>query len=121
MKHWFHTLQMFHCRTGPRHKRLLDFLALGMGADLAVVLVSPLADRRHFCLGGPFSPSWFIVAHENPYRYGVDHVPALAVVCQEVVDIETGSADRWFLIQAGVRTMPVVTVGPGLEFVAALG
>lgn len=45
----------------------------------------------------------------------------LNVVCQEVVDIETGSGDGWFLIEAGVRTMPVIAVGPGLEFVAALG
>ena len=45
---------------------------------------------------------------------------SLDVVCQEVVDIEAGTADGWFLIEAGVRTMPVVTVGPGLEFVAAL-
>ena len=39
----------------------------------------------------------------------------LAVVSQEVVDIESGSADGWFLIEASMGSMPVVLVGPWLE------
>src|ERR1035438_10053699 len=39
-------------------------------------------------------------------RQGVD------VVCQEVVDIESGSADGWFLVESSVRSMPVVLVDP---------
>src|ERR1035438_1055668 len=37
---------------------------------------------------------------------------ALAVVCQEIVDIESGSADGWFLVESSVRSMPVVLVDP---------
>jgi hypothetical protein len=37
----------------------------------------------------------------------------LGVVSQEVVDIEAGTGDGWFLVDAGVRTMPVVEVSPG--------
>lgn len=60
-------------RAGPRHKRLLDFFALGMGADFAVVLVSTLADRGGSCLARQLSSSWFTVSHETPYRCGADH------------------------------------------------
>ena len=34
------------------------------------------------------------------------------MVCQEVVDIETGAADGWFLVEGGVRSMPVVLMDP---------
>jgi hypothetical protein len=39
----------------------------------------------------------------------------LNVVSQEVVDIDTESADGRHLVQAGMGTMPVVLVSPGLE------
>jgi hypothetical protein len=45
----------------------------------------------------------------------------LAVVSQEVVDIEAGTADGWFLIETSMRTVPVVTVCPGVQLVATLG
>jgi len=51
---------------GPRQKCLLDFVALVMRADFAVVLVSPLADREVFYLTGQPSPSWFIAFHLRP-------------------------------------------------------
>ena len=34
------------------------------------------------------------------------------VVSQEVVDIEAGTGDGRFLVDAGVRTMPVIEVSP---------
>jgi hypothetical protein len=37
----------------------------------------------------------------------------LNVVSQEVVNIEAGTSDGWFLVEAGVRAMPVVEVSPG--------
>jgi hypothetical protein len=40
---------------------------------------------------------------------------SLDVVCQEVVVIETCSADGRLLVEAGVRPVPVVLVGPGWE------
>ena len=43
------------------------------------------------------------------------------MVCQEVVDIESGTADGWFLIEASVGTMPVVLVDPGSEMAKAFG
>src|SRR5271167_4246391 len=46
---------------------------------------------------------------------------ALAVVCQEVVDIETGSADGWFLVEGGVGSMPVVLVNPRSQMAKAFG
>ena len=46
---------------------------------------------------------------------------ALAVVCQEVVDIETGSADGWFLVEGGVRSRPVVLVNPRSQMAKAFG
>ena len=42
------------------------------------------------------------------------------MVCQEVVDIEAGTADGWVLVEAGVGTVPVVEVGPGLELSGSL-
>ena len=39
----------------------------------------------------------------------------LDVMCQEVVVIETCSADGWLLVETGVRPVPVVLVGPGWE------
>ena len=36
----------------------------------------------------------------------------LGVVSQEVVVIESCSADGWLLVEAGVGTMPVVLMGP---------
>ena len=43
------------------------------------------------------------------------------MVCQEVVDIESRSADGWFEVEAGVGTMPVVLVDPGGEMAQAVG
>jgi hypothetical protein len=54
----------------------------------------------------------------------LSHLPAmdrerlgeyLDVVCQEVVVIETCSADGRLLVETGVRPVPVVLVGPGWE------
>ena len=45
----------------------------------------------------------------------------LNVVCQEVVDIESGSADGWFLIYSGMRSMPVALVGPRREMAESIG
>ena len=39
----------------------------------------------------------------------------LGVMCQEVVVIETCSADGRLLVETGVRPVPVVLVGPGWE------
>jgi hypothetical protein len=39
----------------------------------------------------------------------------LGVVCQEVVVVETCSADGRLLVETGVRPVPVVLVGPGWE------
>src|SRR5258708_40338748 len=43
------------------------------------------------------------------------------VVCQEVVNIETGAGDGWFLVEGGVRAMPVVLMDPGSEMAESLG
>ena len=43
------------------------------------------------------------------------------MVCQEVVDIEAGAADRWFEVEAGVGSMPVVLVNPGSEVAQTFG
>ena len=45
----------------------------------------------------------------------------LDVVCQEVVDIETGSADGRFLVEGSVRSMPVVLVDPRSQMAKAIG
>ena len=37
----------------------------------------------------------------------------LGVVCQEVDVIEACSGDGWKLVETGVRSVPVVLVGPG--------
>src|SRR5882724_7886816 len=47
--------------------------------------------------------------------------PALNVVCQEVVAIETRTGDGWFLVEGGVRAMPVVLMDPGSEMAESLG
>jgi RHS repeat-associated protein len=44
----------------PCHECPLDFFALGMGADLAVILVSTRADPGGFCLAVQLFPSWFV-------------------------------------------------------------
>jgi len=41
-------------------------------------------------------------------------------VSQQVVDIETGSADGWFLIKTSMRAVPVVLVDPRFEVIVSL-
>jgi hypothetical protein len=60
---------------------------------------------RHFSL--------ILFTLSPPRHDGCGFNRALAVVSQEVVDIEAGTGDGWFLVDAGVRTMPVVEVSPG--------
>ncbi len=60
----------------------------------------------------------FASQSDLPQRKG--KLQGLAVVCQEVVDIEAGTADGWVLVEAGVGTVPVVEVGPGLELSGSL-
>ena len=52
----------------PRQKRLLDFLALGMGTDRAVVLMSTLADRGGSFFAVELRLSWFGLFHFAPMR-----------------------------------------------------
>jgi len=49
------------------------------------------------------------------------NVSALAVVSQEVVNIEAGSADGRMLVEAGMRSSPVVEAGPRSQVGAAVG
>ena len=35
------------------------------------------------------------------------------MVCQQVVPVETGTADRWCVVQTSMRTVPVVLMEPG--------
>lgn len=39
---------------------------------------------------------------------------------QEVVPIEAGAADRWNMVEAAMRAVPVVVVKPGEKMVVAL-
>src|ERR1035437_2207279 len=48
-------------------------------------------------------------------------MPRLNGVCQEVVDIESGSADGWFLVESSVRSMPVVLVDPRCQMATPFG
>jgi hypothetical protein len=45
---------------------------------------------------------------------------ALAVVSQQVVDIESGSADGRILVKASMRAMPVALVDPRFKVIVAL-
>ena len=48
-------------------------------------------------------------------------ISKLAVESQEVVAIETRAADRWSMVEATMRTVPVVVVKPGKKmFVTVL-
>jgi len=42
------------------------------------------------------------------------------VVCQQVVPVEAGTADGWSVIQASMRTMPVVLMEPARQLESAL-
>src|SRR5882762_9187355 len=55
-------------------------------------------------------------------RWSTEALPQrLNVVCQEVVAIETRTGDGWFLVEGGVRAMPVVLMDPGSEMAESLG
>src|ERR1017187_10169912 len=71
---------------------------------------------------GTHKPFWVVSGHDfsRAERYA-GKVRALAVVCQEVVDIETGSADGGFLVESSVRSMPVVLVDPRSQMAKPFG
>ena len=37
------------------------------------------------------------------------------MVCQQVVPVETGTGDRWSVIQTSMRTVPVVLMEPARQ------
>src|SRR5258708_11050265 len=61
------------------------------------------------------------MSHEGPPRSGVNPNWALAVVSQEVGNIEAGAGDGRALVETSVRSMPVVAVDRGGPLCEALG
>src|SRR5579862_5368082 len=69
--------------------------------------------------GGPRTCS--IETQDSSPFFSAGFSRVLSVVSQEVVHIEAGTGDGRFLVEAGVRAVPVVGVDPGFEMGEALG